>query len=76
MDKAKLFIMWLDGKLDGKTTLNEEDFKVIKERLNGIFDHEALDSVSSNITDWEPNFNFGPESQIGGPDGNGETYRC
>jgi len=32
MDKAKLFIVWLDGFLDGKTTLHEEDLTMAKKK--------------------------------------------
>jgi len=76
MDKAKLFIVWLDGFLDGKDTLNEEELSIAKKKLDGIFDHEAMDSLTAQdtvlIDPPSPHSGF----QGFGEDENGEAYRC
>ncbi len=48
MDKAKLFITWLDGFLDGRETLDEKQTLTVKNKLDGIFDHEAMDAITAD----------------------------
>jgi hypothetical protein len=74
MDKAKVFIMWLDGFLDGRETLDEKQTLTIKNKLDGIFDHEAMDAITADKPT-SKSFPSFEQSRI--PDGpNGEKYRC
>lgn len=47
MDKAKQFIVWLDGFLEGRETLDEIQIITVKKKLDSIFNHEAMDSILS-----------------------------
>ena len=74
MDKAKGFIMWLDGFLDGRETLDEKQTLTIKNKLDGIFDHEAMDSITEDKPTSKLFPPFEQSLSIDGPDG--EKYRC
>ena len=42
MDKLKLFVIWLDGFMEAcGPELNEKQTNIIKDKLNGLFEHEA-----------------------------------
>jgi hypothetical protein len=41
MDKTKIFVMWLDGYLEEKETLNKEQVEKVRNKLNNIFEHVA-----------------------------------
>ncbi len=59
MDKGKQFAIWLDGFLDGKTSLDEKQTEALKTKLNSIFDHDAMDSITEDKQDglnWPPDF--------------------
>jgi len=76
MDKAKNFAIWLDGFLDGRETLNEEQTLKVKEKLNGIFDHEAMDNLSDETTESPTNSSYVSFGESF-PKQDGETvYRC
>ncbi len=74
MNKAKVFIMWLDGFLDGRETLDEKQTLTIKNKLDGIFDHEAMDSITKDKPTSESFPSVEQSLRIDGPDG--EKYRC
>ena len=74
MDKAKQFIVWLDGFLDGHKTLDETKTTKLKEKLDGIFDHEAMDAITADKPTSKPFPSFEESLRSDGPDG--ETYRC
>ncbi len=83
MDKAKQFIVWLDGFLDGHTTLDDAKTTKLKEQLDGIFDHDAMESITADKPTLEqlgeehnfPVHTSFPNSLHGdGPDG--EKMRC
>jgi len=85
MDKAKQFIVWLDGFLDGHETLDETKTAKLKEKLDGIFDHDAMDAITSDKPTLEQlgeehNFNvsmFPPFGHGLDRDGlDGEKLRC
>ena len=48
MNKAQLFIMWLDGQLDGVTECDTERTTRIKEKLESIFEKHADDPSKSS----------------------------
>lgn len=86
MDKAKQFIIWLDGFLDGRETINEKQTLTIKNKLDSIFDHEAMDSVVSKEVPHKPTltelgkkhgFDVQVDTIHGKQNGDDETlYRC
>lgn len=47
MEKLKNFVIWLDGFLEDKNSLNEQQTKKISDKLNMLFEHEA-DSQQTN----------------------------
>jgi hypothetical protein len=53
MEKAKNFIVWLDGFLSAcdSDKLNEKQTKIIKDKLNNIFEHEA-ESTGPNVLEF------------------------
>ena len=74
MNKAKVFIMWLDGFLDGREALDEKQILTIKNKLDGIFDHEAMDAITADKPTSESFPSFEESLIPSGP--NGEKYRC
>jgi len=77
MDKAKQFIVWLDGFLDGHETLDEAKTTKLKDKLDGLFDHDAMDAITADKPTPQvlgeldhPDFPLFPD----GPDG--EKMRC
>ena len=74
MDKTKQFIIWLDGFLDDRETLNEKQTLTIKNKLDGIFDHEAMDSITTDKPTSESFPSFEQSLRSDGP--NGEKIRC
>ena len=82
MDKAKQFIIWLDGFLDGHETLDEAKTTKLKDKLDGIFDHDAMDAVTADkptLVELGEQHDF-PVSTIfppfGRKDEDGEKMRC
>jgi hypothetical protein len=78
MDKLKLFVIWLDGYMQAcGPVLNEEQTKAVKDKLNGLFEHEAdkLEEPKLNLEDlgeqngW-PHHNLRPSND------DGIVYRC
>ena len=45
MNKAQLFVSWLDGQLDGVTECDSERTNRIKEKLESIFEKHADNPV-------------------------------
>ena len=45
MDKAKLFVIWLDGFLEGYETLDEKRVQILKKKLDGLFEQVAEHGV-------------------------------
>jgi len=85
MNKLQLFVMWLDGYIDGKTSLNEEQTKKLSDKLNNLFEHEADASkpryeflheikIQPHNSPFEENPSLGPPGNMTGPDG--VKYRC
>lgn len=78
MEKLKNFVIWLDGFLDDKKSLNEYQTKKVSDKLNSLFEHEADNQKTgepSKPIDFKPNLgqDFGP----GYVDPiTGEKYRC
>lgn len=78
MEKLKNFVIWLDGFLDDKKSLNESQTKKVSDKLNSLFEHEAdnqkTDEPSKPI-DFKPNisqdFGLGRVDPI-----TGVKYRC
>jgi hypothetical protein len=48
MEKTKQFIVWLDGFLDGHETLGEGKTTKLKDKLEGLFDHDAMDAITAD----------------------------
>ena len=85
MEKTKQFIVWLDGFLDGHETLGEAKTTKLKEKLEGLFDHDAMDAITADkptlselgeqhdfeVVKYPP---FGQGLHGEGPDG--EKMRC
>lgn len=73
MNKAQLFITWLDGQLDGVTECDTERTKRIEERLESIFEKHVEDPSKPieivHTTDTFP-------TNFLGEDENGVKYRC
>lgn len=80
MDKAKQFIVWLDGFLDGHETLDETKTTKLKEKLDGIFDHGAMDAITADkptLVELGEEHNFPVTTYPLFPDGpDGEKMRC
>ena len=77
MNKLQLFVMWLDGYMEDKTSLNEEQTKKLANKLNNLFEHEA-DNVSAptpetHTLDIEPNIEQPWDLRPGDDD---VKYRC
>jgi hypothetical protein len=78
MEKLKQFVVWLDGFLEDKKTLNESETGKIANKLNNLFEHET-DSETKNEVSNTPNlapfnnvpFGTGYQDPI-----TGEKYRC
>ena len=81
MDKAKLFIIWLDGFLDGRETLDEKQTITVKNKLDGLFDHQAMDSITEDKPTLvelgeKHGFTVYPTSLHGKQFGDDELMRC
>ncbi len=79
MEDPKNFVIWLSGYLDAcEGNLTEKQTQVVKERLNGIFEHEAEEADENPTTPafgeepWFPSHMGGP----GGIEGEDVKYRC
>ncbi len=74
MDKSKLFVVWLNGFLEAcGPELNEEQTNTIKDKLNGLFEHEA-EPVQPKLSLEE----LGEDNDFlhGRRDDDGVLYRC
>ena len=79
MDKLKLFVIWLDGyMLACGPVLNEEQTNIVKDKLNGLFEHEADKVEEPKLTLEELGEQHGFPVHQGFPNGNdnGTLYRC
>ncbi len=81
MDKLKLFVVWLDGYMEAcGQQLNEEQTSVVKNKLDGLFEHVA-EPVKEKITLEQLGDKHGFTVSTNGRHGfhrsdNGELYRC
>ena len=81
MDKLKLFVIWLSGYMDacGKS-LNEEQTKVVQDKLNNLFEHEAVPEKKTLEELGEehgfPVHQGFPDKNMFGHDNDGFTLRC
>ena len=89
MDKLQQFVIWLDGYIEaiGEDNFNISKTNVIKNKLNGLFEHEA-DKLEDKPTlqelgkqhgfpvyDGLPDYSNPPFNRLG-IDENGVLYRC
>lgn len=59
METTKLFVMWLDGFLEAcGNELNEAQTKVVKDKLNSLFHHEAETVIKPTLEELGQQFNF------------------
>jgi hypothetical protein len=76
MDKAKQFIIWLDGFLDGHETLDEAKTTKLKDTLDGLFDHNTMDAITAD----KPTLTLGeldhPEFPLFLDGADGKKMRC
>ena len=85
MDKLKQFVIWLDGFMQAcGPELNEQQTSIVKNKLNGLFEHEADKlSIEPKLSLEELGEQHGFQVNQGFPnigfpsrDENGQLYRC
>lgn len=76
MDKLKNFVIWLDGYLDAVgDDINISKTNMIKNKLNGLFEHEAGIEPKKSLEELGEDHNVFPEFP-GNPGLNDGNYRC
>lgn len=58
MNKAQLFITWLDGQLDGVTECDVKQTNRIKEKLESIFEKHVTDPSKPTLEELGETHNF------------------
>ena len=76
MNKLQLFVMWLDGYMEDKTSLNEAETKKVADKLNGLFEHEAKSEPEESGEIGIPNPDYSSEPWNLRPNDDEVKYRC
>lgn len=78
MEKLKQFVVWLDGFLEDRKTLNESETSKIANKLNNLFEHEADSETKTEVSNTpnKPPFNGIPFGAGYQDPITGEKYRC
>ena len=80
MDKAKQYIVWLDGFLQAcGSTPTTEQTAIIREKLNDVLEHEAKEESKPTLEQLGEVHNFPvhkPDNSLFGRDEDGTVYRC
>ena len=82
MTKTQKYVIWLDGFLEAcEKSTTEDQTKIIKDKLNGIFDHVAEPPKGKlSLQDLGKTHGFDvfetPPSTWPGNDESGVVYRC